>query len=52
MIKDDKKLIALQLPKETYEELQLISEERFLSLSAVIRLIIVDYLKNRKEKDK
>jgi len=45
-----KRRITIELDEELYKELKRVSKERRLSMSAFLRCLLLDYLKEKEEK--
>ena len=43
------KLISLQLPEELIDQLKQISKENSITMSALIRIVLLDYVRSKKE---
>ena len=47
-VKIKKKMIALELPQELYEEVQALGKQMCLGTSAIVRLALIKYLEANK----
>ena len=43
------KLISLQLPEELIDQLKQLSKENSITMSALIRIVLLDYVRSKKE---
>ena len=46
-MKDNIKVLNMQMPKELYEQLQLFAKQRHISLAAAVRFILAERLETR-----
>lgn len=48
-VKIKKKMIALELPQELYDEVQVLGKQLCLGTSAIVRLALIKYLEANKQ---